>query len=207
MYIYIYIHIYIYIFIYICIYICIFIYIYIIYTYAYLNMHLYICIHIYQSHTYFSVNVYNAGGRTDLIRGSLSPNLQARICKLYPADFVGWNWVIQVESWFPKNGEQGSLHLYIMPGGFFQIDPSVKSPRAWRCWKRAKPSLEKFQRECLNWTKHKQILKARNTQTSKLQAKNRQDRVCRIELADLGLNFPRAKSVLLPAQWCICIYV
>ena len=39
-------------------------------------------------------------------------------------------------------------------------------------------------------------MKARNTQTSKLQPKNWQDRACRIELADLGLNFNDAKSVL-----------
>jgi len=45
--------------------------------------------------------------------------------------------------------------------------------------------------------KHKQILKARNTKTSKLQLKNWQDRACRIELADLGLKFPLVKSILL----------
>jgi hypothetical protein len=32
-------------------------------------------------------------------------------------------------------------------------------------------------------------MKARNTQTIKLQLKNLQDRACRIELADLGINF------------------
>jgi len=40
-------------------------------------------------------------------------------------------------------------------------------------------------------------MKAGNTKTSKLQPKNRQDRACRIELSDLGLNFPCAKSILL----------
>ena len=40
---------------------------------------------------------------------------------------------------------------------------------------------------------------ARNTQTSKLHPKNWQDTACRIELADVGLNFHRAKSVLPPA--------
>ena len=28
-----------------------------------------------------------AGNKTDFSRGNLSPNLQARFCKLYPADF------------------------------------------------------------------------------------------------------------------------
>jgi len=44
----------------------------------------------------------NAGDKIDFTRGNLSPNLQARFCKLYPADFVGWNWVIQVNSGFQK---------------------------------------------------------------------------------------------------------
>jgi len=30
-----------------------------------------------------------AGDRMDFTRGNLSPNLQARFCKPYPADFVG----------------------------------------------------------------------------------------------------------------------
>ena len=47
-------------------------------------------------------NCCNAGNKTDVSRWDLSPNLQARFCKLYPADFVGWNWVFQVNSWFPK---------------------------------------------------------------------------------------------------------
>jgi len=34
-----------------------------------------------------------------------------------------------------------------------------------------------------------------NTKTNKIQLKNRQDRACRIELADLGLNLNCAKSV------------
>jgi len=46
--------------------------------------------------------------------------------------------------------------------------------------------------QSLNWTKHKQIMKVRNTQKSKLQPKNRQDTACRIEFADLGFNFQRA---------------
>jgi len=45
-------------------------------------------------------------------------------------------------------------------------------------------------------------MKARNTQTSKLQPKNWQDRACRIELADLGLSFNHAKSVLPLACEC-----
>jgi len=28
-----------------------------------------------------------SGNKTDFSRGNLSPNLQARFCKLYPADF------------------------------------------------------------------------------------------------------------------------
>ena len=44
----------------------------------------------------------HSGGRTDFTDGDLSPNLQARFCKLYYADFVGWHWVILVNSWFPK---------------------------------------------------------------------------------------------------------
>ena len=87
-----------------------------------------------------------------------------------------------------------------MPGGFFQMVCRVKRPRAWRCRKRARPCLEKSPGVFLNWPKHKQILKARNTQISKLQPKNRQDRACRIELAELGLIFHRAKSVLPPAS-------
>jgi len=47
-------------------------------------------------------NCGNAGNKTDVSRWDLSPNLQARFSKLYPADFVGWNWVFQVNSWFPK---------------------------------------------------------------------------------------------------------
>jgi len=31
----------------------------------------------------------NAGNRIDFSTGNLSPNLQARFCKLYPVDFVG----------------------------------------------------------------------------------------------------------------------
>jgi len=47
-----------------------------------------------------------------------------------------------------------------------------------------------------NQTKHKQILKARNTKSIKLQPKNQQDSACRIELADLGLKCPLLKSIL-----------
>ena len=142
-----------------------------------------------------------AGDRMDYTRGNLSPNLQARFCKLYPADFVGWNWAIQVNSWFPKNGNHWSLYLYTMLGGFFPMDFRVKSPRAWRCRKRARPCFEKSRGGFLNKTKHKQILNARNTKTSKLQPMNRQNRACRIELADLGLEFPIVKSILLLALY------
>ena len=98
-----------------------------------------------------------------------------------------------------KNGNQGSLYLYTMLGGFFSMDCRVRSPRAWRCRKRARPCLEKSRGGFLNKMKHKQILKAKNTKTSKLQLKNLQDRACRIELADLGLKFPLVKSILPPA--------
>ena len=37
------------------------------------------------------------------------------------------------------------------------------------------------------------------TWITQLQPTNLQDRACRIELADLGLNFPLVKSILLPA--------
>jgi len=47
------------------------------------------------------------------------------------------------------------------------------------------------------------ISEARNTKTSKLQPEKRQDRACRIELADLGLKFPLVKSILSPALWKI----
>jgi len=86
-----------------------------------------------------------------------------------------------------------------MLGGFFSMDCRVKSPRAWRCRKRARPCLEKSRGGFLNKMKHKQILKAKNTKTSKLQLKNLQDGACRIELADLGLKFPLVKSILPPA--------
>jgi len=48
-----------------------------------------------------------------------SPNLQARFSQHYPADFVGYNQVIQVNPWFPKNGNQGSFYLYTMPWDVF----------------------------------------------------------------------------------------
>jgi len=84
----------------------------------------------------------HAGDKIEFTKGNLSPNLQARFCKLYPADFVGWNWVIQVKSWLPKNGNQGSLYLYTMPRGFFRMGRSAKSPRAWRYRKSARPCLK-----------------------------------------------------------------
>jgi len=34
---------------------------------------------------------HNACGRIDFTKGFLRPSLQARFCKLYPADFVGCN--------------------------------------------------------------------------------------------------------------------
>jgi len=37
------------------------------------------------------VVITDAGGRNDFTSGKVSPNLQARFCKLYPADFVGYN--------------------------------------------------------------------------------------------------------------------
>jgi len=136
----------------------------------------------------FHFQSFNTGDRTNFTRGHLSPNLQARICKLYPADFVVWNWVIQGNSWFPKNGNQGSLYLYTMPGCFFQIGRRVKKPT-----RLALPEKREKQGGGV-WTKHKQILKARNTQTSKLQLKNRQDRACRIKLADLLVKWFEERS-------------
>jgi len=68
-----------------------------------------------------------------LRKETLSSNLQARFCKLITADFVCCNWVIRVNAWFPKNGNQGSLYLYTMPEVFFLMGRSVKSPCAWRC--------------------------------------------------------------------------
>ena len=44
-----------------------------------------------------------------------------------------------------------------------------------------------------------EISEASNTKTIKLQPGKRQDRACRIELADLGLNFPLVESILSPA--------
>ena len=100
---------------------------------------------IFQVDVSFSSRECNASGRTDFTWETLSPNLQARFCKLYPADVVDWNWfgVIQVNSWFPKNRIQGSLYLKTMPRGFFLMVWSVKSPRTWRCHKRTRPCLKK----------------------------------------------------------------
>jgi len=50
--------------------------------------------------------------------------------------------------------------------GFFPMDFRVKSLRAWRCRKRAKPCFEKSRGGVLNKTTHKQILNARDTKTS-----------------------------------------
>jgi len=84
-------------------------------------------------------------------------------------------------------------------GAFFQMVWRRKPARF--ALPKARPTLfEKISRGGVELTKFKQIMKARNTQTSKLQPKNQQDRACRIELADLGLNFHRAKSVLPPAS-------
>ena len=63
-----------------------------------------------------------------IVQGENLSNLKARSCKLYRADFVGCNWVIQVNSWLPKNGNQGSLYLYTMPGGFFPVGLSCQKP-------------------------------------------------------------------------------
>jgi len=49
----------------------------------------------------------------------LNPNLQDRFCKLCPADFVGYNWVIQVNSWFPKKWKSRIVLLVHNPQGFF----------------------------------------------------------------------------------------
>jgi len=76
--------------------------------------------------------------------------------------------------------------LYTMLVVFFSIGCRVKSPPSFLFLKRARPCLEKLGEGALNYTKHKQILKARNTKTSALQPKNRRDKACRIELADLG---------------------
>jgi len=97
-----------------------------------------------------------------------------------------------------KNGNQGSLYLYIMPRGFFQIVCSVPSLRAGRCRKCARPCSEKswrgFSKQNTNKSRkigtHKQV---------NCNQQNRQDRACTIELADLGFDFYRAKSVLPPA--------
>jgi len=136
-------------------------------------------------------DIPNAGGRTDFTRGNLSPNLQARFCKLYPADFVGWNRVIQVILWSPKNGNQGSLYLYTMPAGFFQINRSVKSPLTWRCRKRDRPCLEIPGGDF--WTE-------RNTNKSWKLGTHKQVnckwKIDRIELAKLGLQIWASISLL-----------
>jgi len=46
-----------------------------------------------------------------------------------------------------------------------------------------------------------QILNAKDTKTSKLQPNHRQDRACRIELADFGSKIPLVKSILPSASW------
>jgi len=75
-----------------------------------------------------------------------------------------------------------------MIGGFFPMDCRVKSPRAWRCRRRARVCWENPGEGVLNQTNHKQILKGRNTKTSKLQLKNWQDRVYRVEVAESSLE-------------------
>ena len=69
-----------------------------------LNVALFVCLFVCVFVCLFVCCVYT-GGRTDFTRGNLSPNLQARFCKLYPANFLGWNWVVQVNSWFPKKSK------------------------------------------------------------------------------------------------------
>jgi len=71
---------------------------------------------------------------------------------------------------------------------------------SWFFFEKSCSSVSIFSQPFLNWTKHKQILKARNTQTSKLEPTNWQDRVCRIEL---GLNFPPKNwSCHRGGDWC-----
>ena len=122
---------------------------------------------------------------------SASSILQALSCRFCQLKLR--NWVIQVNSWFPTNGNQGSLCLYKMPGGFFSDRSLGQKPVPFALPQTRSTLFGKIPEGIFI---HKQILKARNTQISKLQPKNRQDRACRIELADLSLNFPRAKSVL-----------
>ena len=65
----------------------------------------------------------NAGGRMDFCERKFEAQIcKARFCKIYSADLVGCNWIIQVNLWFPKNGNQRSLYLYTMSGGFFPMD-------------------------------------------------------------------------------------
>jgi len=65
----------------------------------------------------------------------LSLDLQARFCKLFTTEFVCCIWVIQVNSWFPKNKNQGSLYLYTMLGGFFLMGRTVKNPQKKGVWR------------------------------------------------------------------------
>ena len=71
----------------------------------------------------------------------------------------------------------------------------------------ARPCLEKSRGGFLNQAEHNQILKTRNTKTSKLQPKNRQDRACGIELADWGFKFPLVKSSLPPALGIVILSI
>ena len=110
---------------------------------------------------------------------SASTILQALSCRF----FVGWNWVIQVNPWFPKNWNQGSLYLYTMPGGFFEMVCSVKSPRAWRCRKRARPCLKNPRAGF--WTKRN----ATNPwKLGSLKQVNCNRKIGRIELAESSLQ-------------------
>jgi len=142
------------------------------------------------------INKFYAGGRMDFARGKFKPKSASWSCKLYPANIVDCNWVIQVNSWFPKNGNQGSLYLYTMPWGFFLMHFHVTFI--------TRACLEKSRGRFLNQTKHKQIL---NTKTIKLQPENQQDRACRIEFAHLGLNFPLIKSILPQALKNLQLYL
>jgi len=60
-----------------------------------------------------------------------------------------------------------------------------------------RPNLfEKIPRRIFELNEAQTNPEARNTKTSKLQPKNQQDTACRIELADLGLQFRLVTSML-----------
>jgi len=64
-----------------------------------------------------------ACGRTDFTSGFLSPNLQARFCKLYPAYFCRLQLSNLSKLVISKKSKSRSLYLYRMPESFF-IDGS-----------------------------------------------------------------------------------